>query len=167
MKKFWVLLWVSFGTQSVFINVENFKKSIFYNTKIRHNGTQNGTSVVPQMFTGTQIVPKMVPKWYPNSLAHFIKRSISMIFQVQKMATSPLWVPFWVPSWIFGYHRLFFWKTYHVSYLRKKRRSLSRYNYLPSFIFMIFYQIQDFHLWGKLYFLGTIEYSMVPKILPS
>ena len=115
-----VPLWVPFGTQSVPINVENFKKSIFYNTKIRHNGTQNGTPVVPKMSNGTQIVPKMVPKWYPNSLTHFIRRSIFMIFQVQKMATSPLWVPFWVPSQIFGYHRLFFWKTYHVSYLRKK-----------------------------------------------
>ena len=147
-----VPLWVPFGTQSVPINVENFKKSIFYNTKIRHNGTQNGTPVVPKMSNGTQIVPKMVPKWYPNSLTHFIRRSIFMIFQVQKMATSPLWVPFWVPSQIFGYHRLFFWKTYHVSYLRKKRRSLSRNIYLPSFIFMIFYQIQDFHLWDKLHF---------------
>ena len=96
---------VSFGTQSVPINVENFKKSIFYNTKIRHNGTQNGTPVVPKMSNGTQIVPNMVPKWYPNSLTHFIRRSIFMIFQVQKMATSPLWVPFWVPSRIFGYHR--------------------------------------------------------------
>ena len=100
-----VPLWVPFGTQSVSINVENFKKSIFYNTKIRHNGTQNGTPVVPKMSNGTQIVPKMVPKWYPNSLTHFIRRSIFMIFQVQKMATSPLWVPFWVPSRIFGYHR--------------------------------------------------------------
>ena len=27
---------------------------------------------------------------------------------------------------------------------------------------MIFYQIQYFHLWDKLYFSGTIEYSMVP-----
>ena len=85
-----VPLWVPFGTQSVSINVENFKKSIFYNTKIRHNGTQNGTPVVPKMSNGTQIVPKMVTKWYPNSLTHFIRRSIFMIFQVQKMATSPL-----------------------------------------------------------------------------
>ena len=100
-----VPLWVPFGTQSVSINVENFKKSIFYNTKVRHNGTQNGTPVVPKMSNGTQIVPKMVPKWYPNSLTHFIRRSIFMIFQVQKMATSPLWVPLWVPSRIFGYHR--------------------------------------------------------------
>ena len=128
-----VPLWVPFGTQSVPINVENFKKSIFYNTKIRHNGTQNGTPVVPKMSNGTQIVPKMVPKWYPNSLTHFIRRSIFMIFQVQKMATSPLWVPFWVPSRIFGYHRLFFWKTYHVSYLRKKcTQYLTIFTYLAS-----------------------------------
>ena len=38
-----VPLWVPFGTQSVPINVENFKKSIFYNTNIRHNGNQNST----------------------------------------------------------------------------------------------------------------------------
>ena len=53
---------------------------------------------------------------------------------------------FWVPS-------IFFWKTYHVSYLRKKRRSLSRDIYLPSLIFLIFYQIHNI-LW-------------YPKILPS
>ena len=100
-----VPLWVPFGTQSVSINVENFKKSIFYNTKIRHNATQNGTPVVPKMSNGTQIVPKMVPKWYPNCLTHFIRRSNFMIFEVQNIATSPLWVPFWVPSRIFGYHR--------------------------------------------------------------
>ena len=56
-----------------------------------------------------------------------------------------------------------FWKSYRVSYLRKKMYAIFRDIYLPSFIFMIFYQIQDFHLWDKLHFLGTIEYSMVPK----
>ena len=141
-----------------------FQKIDFYIAKKSCNGTQNGTPMVPKMSNGTQIVPKMVPKWYPNSLTHFIRRSIFMLFQVQKMVISPLWVPFWVPSRIFGYHRLFFWNTYHVSYLRKKMSSISRDIYLPSFIFMIFCQIQDFDLWDKLHFLGTIEYSMVPKI---
>ena len=103
------------------------KKKFPVNTKIRHNGTQNGTPVVPKMSNGTLIVPKMVPKWYPNSLTHFIRRSIFMIFQVQKMATSPLRVPFGVPSQIFGYHRLFFCKTYHFSIWEKNVRNTSRY----------------------------------------
>ena len=113
--------WVLYHSQSVSINVENFKKSIFYNPKTWHNGTQNGTPVVPKMSNGTQIVPKMVPKWYPNSLTHFIRRSIFMIFQVQKMATSPLWVPFGVPSQIFGYHRLFFLENIPCQLSEKKK----------------------------------------------
>ena len=113
--------------------------------------------MVPKVSNGTQMVPKMVPKWYPNSLTHFFKWWFFIIFQVQKMATWLLWPQFWVPSQIFGYHRYFFWKTYHVSYLRKKRRPLSRDIYLPSLIFLIFYQIHDFDLWDTLHFLGTID----------
>ena len=119
--------------------------------------------MVPQWYPKCLMVPKMVPKWYPNSLTHFFKWWFFIIFQVQKMATWPLWPQFWVPSRNFGYHRYFFRNTYHVSYLRKKRRSLSRDIYLPSLIFLIFHQIYNFHLWDKLHFLGTIEYSMVPK----
>ena len=123
--------------------------------KIRHNGTQNNTPVVPRMsnINGTQIVPKMVPKWYPNSLTHFIRRSIFMIFQVQKMATSPLWVPFWVPSRIFGYHRLFFWKTYHVSYLTKNLRNISRY-LLTQLHFYDFLPNPGFSFVGQIVFFG-------------
>ena len=96
-----------------------------------HSKENYGTPVVPKISNGTQIVPKMVPKWYPNSLTHFIRRSIFMIFQVQKMATSPLWVP----SQILGYRRLFFWKTYHVSYLRKRcKQYLAIFTYLASFL---------------------------------
>ena len=119
--------------------------------------------MVPQWYPKCLMVPKMVPKWYPNTLTHFLTWWIFIIFQVQKMATWPLWQQFWVPSQFFGYHRLFFWITYHVSYLRKKRRSLSRDIYLPSLLYLIFYQIHNFHLWDTLHFLGTIEYSMVPK----
>ena len=154
-----VPLWVPFGTQSTLVNVKNLKKSIFWFSKIHYNGTQNGTPMVPKVSNGTQTVPK----WYPNSLTHFFKWWFFIIFQVQKMAIWPLWPQFWVPSRNFGYHRYFFRNTYHVSYLRKKRRSLSRDIYLPSLIFLIFYQIHNFHLWDKLHFLGTIEYSMVPK----
>ena len=121
----------------------------------------------PKMSNGTQIVPKMVPKRYPNFLTHFTRRSTFMIFQVQKMATSPLWVPFWVPSQIFGYHRLFFWKTYHVSYLRKKGGSyLAIFTYLSSFLW--------FFTKSRIFICGTncifwVPYNILwyPKILPS
>ena len=106
---------------------------------------------------GLQTVPKMVPKWYPKSLTHFFKWSFFIIFQVKRMATWPLWPQLWVPS-------IFFSEHISCQLSEKKRRPLSRDIYLPSFIFMIFCQIQDFHLWDKLHFLGTIEYSMVPKI---
>ena len=119
-EKIWVPLWVPFGTQSTLVNVKNLKKSIFWFSKIHHNGTQNGTPMVPKVSNGTQMVPKMVPKWYPNSLTHFFKWWFFIIFQVKKMATWPLWPQFWVPSRNFGYHRYFFRNTYHVSYLRKK-----------------------------------------------
>ena len=46
----------------------------------------------------------------------------------------------------------------------KKTGSLTRIIYLPSLKLLIFGQIHDFHLWDTLHFLGTIEYSMVPKI---
>ena len=122
-----VPLWVPFGTQSVSINVENFKKSIFYNTKIRHNGTQNGTPVVPKMSNGTQIVPKMVPKWYPNSLTHFIRRSIFMIFKFKK------W-PHHHFGYHFGYHPeflgtidYFFGKHTMSAIWEKNVRNISRY----------------------------------------
>ena len=89
-----VPLWVPFGTQSTLVNVKNLKKSIFWFSKIHHNGTQNGTPMVPKVSNGTQTVPKMVPKWYPNSLTHFFKWWFFIIFQVQKMATWLLWPQF-------------------------------------------------------------------------
>ena len=115
------------------------------------------------------MVPKMVPQWYPKCLMvpklpdTFFQMMIFHHFSSQKnghMTTLATILgtiaKFWVPS-------IFFRNTYHVSYLRKKRRPLSRDIYLPSLIFLIFHQIYNFHLWDKLHFLGTIEYSMVPK----
>ena len=91
----------------------------FYSTQKCHHGTQDGTPMVPRMSNGTQMVPRMVPKWYPNFLTHFIVWSIFIILRVQKMAQKPLWPSFWVPSAIPGYHRWYFRKTYHVSSFRK------------------------------------------------
>ena len=140
-----VPLWVPFGTQSVSINVENFKKSIFYNTKIRHNGTQNGTQVVPQLL---DTLYKRI---------NFHDFSSSKNGHITTLGTILGTIPnFWVPS-------IIFLENIPCQLSEKKMSSISRDIYLSSFIFMIFYQIQDFHLWDKLHFLGTIEYSMVPK----
>ena len=139
-----VPLWVPFGTQSVPIDVENFKNWFFYNTKLRHNSTQNGTQVVPQLL---DTLYKKI---------NFHDFSSSKNGHITTLGTIWGTIPnFWVPSIIF---------LENIPWLsEKKMSSISRDIYLPSFIFMIFYQIQDFHLWDKLHFLGTIEYSMVPK----
>ena len=44
-----VPIWIPFGTQSMPMNVENVKKIDFCFLKIRYNGTQNGTQVVPKL----------------------------------------------------------------------------------------------------------------------
>ena len=120
------------------------------------------------------MVPKMVPQWYPKCLMvpkmvpklpdTFFQMMIFHHFSSQKNGHMTTLATILGTSRNFGYHRYFFRNTYHVSYLRKKRRPLSRDIYLPSLIFLIFHQIYNFHLWDKLHFLGTIEYSMVPKI---
>ena len=64
---------------------------------------------------------------------------------------------FWVPLIIFLEH-------IPSQLPQKKTGSLTRIIYLPNLKILIFGQIHDFHLWDTLHFLGTIEYSMVPKI---
>ena len=132
-------------------------------SKNRFFGFQKFIIMVPKMVP--QWYPKclMVPKRYPNSLTHFFKWWFFIIFQVKKnghMTTLATILgtiaKFWVPS-------IFFSEHIRCQLSEKKRRPLSRDIYLPSLIFLIFHQIYNFHLWDKLHFLGTIEYSMVPK----
>ena len=121
------------------------KNRFFYNTKIRHNSTQNGTQVVPQLL---DTLYKKI---------NFHDFSSSKNGHITTLGTILGTIPnFWVPS-------IIFLENIPCQLSEKKMYSISRDIYLPSFIFMIFYQIQDFHLWDKLHFLGTIEYSMVPK----
>ena len=119
-----VPLWVPFGTKSTLVNVKNLKKSIFWFSKIHHNGTQNGTPMVPKVSIGTQTVPKR----YPNSLTNFFKWWFFIIFQVQKMATWPLWPQFWVPSQIFWVPSIFFSEHIPCRLSEKKKEVvISRY----------------------------------------
>ena len=138
---------------------EKFQKIDFLFLKIHYNGTQNGTPMVPKVSNGTQNGTQVVPK-HPDTFSHMMNfhhfsspKNGHMTTLATILGTIAI---FWVPS-------TFFWITYHVSCLRKKRRSLSRDIYLPSLLYLIFYQIHNFHLWDTLHFLGTIEYSMVPK----
>ena len=103
----------------------------------------------------TQVVPKIPDTFFQMMIFHHFSSSKNGHMTTLATILGTI-ANFWVPS-------IFFWKAYHVSYLREKRRPLSRDIYLPSLIFLIFYQIHDFHLWDTLHFLGTIEYSMVPK----
>ena len=94
------IIGVPFGTQSVPINVENFKKSIFYNTRIRHNGTQNGTPVVPKISNGTQVVPQLLDTLYKK--INFHDFSSSKNGHITTLGTILGTIPnFWVPSIIF------------------------------------------------------------------
>ena len=54
-----VPLWVPFGTQSMPMNVENFKKNRFFCFKKFAIMVQNGTPMVPKVSNGTQVVPKL------------------------------------------------------------------------------------------------------------
>ena len=103
MKKFWVPFWVPFGTQSVPINVENSKKSIFYIAKKSCNGTQNGTPVVPKMSNGTQMVAQLLDTLYKK--INFHDFSSSKNGHIATLGTILGTIPnFWVPSIIFLEH---------------------------------------------------------------
>ena len=120
--------------------------------------------MVPKMSNGTQMVPKMVPKWYPNSLTHFIEWSIFIIFEVKKWPQGYFDHHFGYHTWFLGTIDYFFGTHTISATSEKKTGSLTRIIYLPNLKILIFGQIHDFHLWDTLHFLGTIEYSMVPKI---
>ena len=140
-----VPLWVPFGTQSTLVNVENLKKSIFWFSKIHYNGTQNGT----------QVVPKLPDTFFQMMIFHHFSSQKNGHMTTLATILGTI-AKFWVPS-------IFFSEHIPCQLSEKKRRPLSRDIYLPSLIFLIFHQIYNFHLWDKLHFLGTIEYSMVPK----
>ena len=112
----------------------------------RHNGTQNGTPMVPKLPDAFYRMINFHHFWSPKNGP---KATLTMILGTI--------ANFWVPL-------IIFWNTYYVSYLRKKMYQITRIIYLPSLELLIFCQIDDFHLWDTLHFLGTIEYSMVPKI---
>ena len=112
---------VPFGTQSMPINAEILKKINFYDMRNRHNGTQNGTPMVPKMSNGTQMVPKMVPKWYPNSLTHFIEWSIFIIFEVKKWPQGYFDHHFGYHTWFLGTIDYFF-GTHTISATSEKQR---------------------------------------------
>ena len=126
----------------------------------RHNGTQNGTPMVPKMLNGTQnstqVVPKLSDAFYRMINFHHFwspkngsKATLTMILGTI--------LNFWVPLIIFLEHIL-------CKLFKKKTYPITRIIYLPSLELLIFCQIHHFHLWDSLHFLGTIEYSMVPKI---
>ena len=100
MRRFWVPLGYHFGYHSVpkcTYKCGKFqKKSIVYNTKIRHNGTQNGTPVVPKMSNGTQMVSQLLDTLYKKINFHDFPSSKNG--HITTLDTSP---NFWVPSIIF------------------------------------------------------------------
>ena len=136
-----------------------FQKIDFYIAKKSCNGTQNGTPMVPKVSNGTQNGTQVVTK-LPDT---FFQMMIFHHFSSQKnghmttLATILCTIAkFRVPSIFFSEHI-----PCQLSE-KKKEVFVSRY-LLTQFDFLIFHQIYNFHFWDKLHFLGTIEYSMVPK----
>ena len=139
MKKFWVPLWVPFGTQNM-TKISKFEEILIFTTPKNANMVPK---MVPQWYpNGTQVVPKLPDTFYCMINFHQFQgpkngSEATLAIILGTIASS------WVPSMIFS-------ENISSQLFKKKLSSLSRIIYLPSLKLLFFCQIPNFHLWANL-----------------
>ena len=106
---------------------------------------------------GTQVVPKLPDTFYCMINFHHFEgpkngSEATLTIILGTIGNS------WVPLMIFS-------ENISCQLLEKKyiTVTVTCIIYLPSLKLLFFCQILNFHLWANCHFLGTIEYSTVPK----